>query len=203
MYYFLVASLFKIFGNWHFLLKTLKLWKFIDNWQHILLRFTITVYWINTNVILYNPVIWVYVWCMWFLIVVSTGTFRVILLGVGFGRQWSMNYCLKKTRGYYLVLIRNNSNILISSLLMNNKTWGKAERWRHLTKACKQAWFTLLHRRCIENLKNFSLSTQHFRTCLFSVWLGDKLFLSCQVLTLHSICVHCIRTKWENVLGVS
>lgn len=38
-----------------------------------------------------------------------------------------MNYCLKKTRGYYLVLIRNNSNILISSLLMNNKTWGKAE----------------------------------------------------------------------------
>lgn len=91
MYYFLVASLFKIFGNWHFLLKTLKLWKFIDNWQHILLRFTITVYWINTNVILYNPVIWVYVWCMWFIIVVSTGTFRVILLGVGFGRQWSMN----------------------------------------------------------------------------------------------------------------
>lgn len=144
---------------------------------------------------------------MWFLIVVSTGTFKVILLGVSFRGQWSMNYCLKKTRGYYLVLIRSNSNILISSLLMNNKTWGKAEaqveRWRHLTKACKLARSTLLHRRCIENLKNFFLSTQHFWACLFSVWLGDKLYLSCQVLTLHSICVHCIRTKWENVLGVS
>lgn len=142
-----------------------------------------------------------------YLIVFNMGTFKVILLGVSFREQWSMNYCLTKTRGNYLVLVSNNSNVLISSMLMNNKTWGKAEpqveRWRHLTKACKLARFTLLHRRCIQTSKNFFPSIQHFWECLFSVRLGDKLFLSCQVLTLHSICVQCIRKKWENVLGVS
>lgn len=136
MYYFL----------WHRCLKVLEIDIFYLrplNFENLLITdvifyFVAQLYWVDTNVKLYNPVIWVpvYVWCMWFLIVVSTGTFKVILLGVSFRGQWSMNYCLKKTRGYYLVLIRNNSNILISSLLMNKKTWGKAERWRHLTKAC-------------------------------------------------------------------